>query len=126
VRYTLLLNDYISVVVLVRSIALLKGKGKKVKAKTEPLQLRWLWRKNSFWVWNLGCIWRYEIFEYDVWAFLIVELVMGYFIALYSNASYATDGLGLSQRQGAALQSILAAGQVLGRPLVGQALDMAG
>ncbi|KAM0417247.1 hypothetical protein ACHAPT_012758 [Fusarium lateritium] len=52
--------------------------------------------------------------------------VMGYFIALYSNASYATDGLGLSQRQGAALQSILAAGQVLGRPLVGQALDMAG
>ncbi|KAM6528954.1 hypothetical protein FALCPG4_009906 [Fusarium falciforme] len=35
-------------------------------------------------------------------------------------------GLCLSQRQGAALQSILATGQVFGRPLVGQALDMAG
>ncbi|RTE80623.1 hypothetical protein BHE90_004869 [Fusarium euwallaceae] len=84
-------------------------KGKKVEARTEPLQLHWLWHKNFFWVWTWGAFG-----------------VMGYFIALYSNASYATDGLGLSQQQGAALQSILAAGQVLGRPLVGQALDTAG
>ncbi|RSL68641.1 hypothetical protein CEP54_002740 [Fusarium duplospermum] len=109
VRYTLLLNGCISAIVLVPSIAFLKDKGKKVEAKTEPLQLHWLWHKNFFWVWTWGAFG-----------------VMGYFIALYSNASYATDGLGLSQQQGAALQSILAAGQVLGRPLVGQALDMAG
>ena len=51
---------------------------------------------------------------------------MGYFIALYSLASYATDGLGLSQMQGAGLQSILAAGQMIGRPLCGQALDLCG
>jgi hypothetical protein len=48
---------------------------------------------------------------------------MGYFIALYSLASFATDGLGLSQTEGAALQSILSAGQVIGRPLLGMAFE---
>jgi MFS family permease len=52
--------------------------------------------------------------------------VMGYFVALYSLASYATDGVGLSQTKGAALQSILAAGQMIGRPLCGLALDKGG
>ena len=51
---------------------------------------------------------------------------MAYFVAIYSLASFATGGLGLSQTQGAALQSILAAGQVVGRPLVGFALDKGG
>jgi MFS family permease len=49
-----------------------------------------------------------------------------YFIALYSLASFATYGLGLSQTQGAALQSILAASQALGRPAWGLALDAGG
>lgn len=51
---------------------------------------------------------------------------MGYFIAIYSLATYSTNGLGLSQTQGAALQSILAAGQVVGRPAAGWLLDAIG
>ena len=51
---------------------------------------------------------------------------MAYFVALYSLASFATHGLGLSQTQGAALQSILSAGQMIGRPLTGLALDLGG
>ena len=51
---------------------------------------------------------------------------MGYFIAIYSLATYSTSGLGLSQTQGAALQSILAAGQIIGRPSAGWAMDKIG
>lgn len=51
---------------------------------------------------------------------------MGYFIMLYSMAPYATNGIGLSQTQAAALQSILAAGLMIGRPLTGFVLDLGG
>jgi MFS family permease len=49
-----------------------------------------------------------------------------YFIALYSLASFATHALGLTQTQGAALQSILSAAQMLGRPAWGIGLDYGG
>lgn len=49
-----------------------------------------------------------------------------YFTSIYSLASFATSGLGLSQQQGAALESILAAGQMLGRPAWGLSLDRGG
>lgn len=49
-----------------------------------------------------------------------------YFIAIYSLASFATSALGLSQGQGAALQSILSAAQMLGRPVWGISLDHGG
>jgi MFS family permease len=52
--------------------------------------------------------------------------VLMYFIALYSLASFATYGLGLSQTQGAALQSILSAAQMIGRPAWGIGLDYGG
>lgn len=51
---------------------------------------------------------------------------MGYFMALYSVASYATDGIGLSQTEAAAAQSLLASGLMIGRPLTGLALDKGG
>lgn len=51
---------------------------------------------------------------------------MGYCIAMYTIASYATGGLGLSQTQAAALQSLLAAGFLVGRPLTGLLLDVGG
>jgi MFS family permease len=57
---------------------------------------------------------------------LIIASVMAYFIALYSMASFATHALNFSQTQGAALQSILAAGQMVGRPIWGLALDRVG
>lgn len=52
--------------------------------------------------------------------------MIAYFIAIYSMAAMATDGLGLSQSSGAILQSILGAGQMVGRPLWGLALDRGG
>ena len=52
--------------------------------------------------------------------------VIAYFVAIYSLASFATSGLGLTQTQGAALQSILAGGQAIGRPSVGFLLDKGG
>ena len=51
---------------------------------------------------------------------------MGYFIALYSVASYATDGIGLSQTEAAAVQSLMASGLMIGRPLTGFALELGG
>jgi MFS family permease len=52
--------------------------------------------------------------------------VIAYFIAVYSMVSMATDGLGISQSRGAVLQSLLGAGQMIGRPLWGFALDRGG
>lgn len=52
--------------------------------------------------------------------------MIAYFIAIYSLASFATSALGLSQGQGAALQSILSAGQMIGRPAWGFLLDKGG
>lgn len=52
--------------------------------------------------------------------------MIAYFIAIYSLASFSTSAIGLSQTQGAALQSILAAGQMIGRPAWGWALDKGG
>jgi MFS family permease len=57
---------------------------------------------------------------------VLFPTVMGFFITVFSLASYANDALGLSQTKAAALQSILSAGQMLGRPLVGLGLDYAG
>lgn len=51
---------------------------------------------------------------------------MGYFIAIYTLASYCTAALGLSQKQGGAVQSIVVAGQLFGRPMWGQLMDKGG
>ncbi len=52
--------------------------------------------------------------------------MIGYFVALYSLAAFASSGLGLTQKQASTLQSILAAGQMVGRPLCGFLLDLIG
>lgn len=51
---------------------------------------------------------------------------MSFYVALYSIAIFATDGLGLTQAQGAVVQSLLAAGLMIGRPLAGVVLDKFG
>jgi MFS family permease len=51
---------------------------------------------------------------------------MSFYITLYSIAVYATDGLGLSQAEGGVVQSLLAAGVMVGRPLAGFILDKFG
>lgn len=51
---------------------------------------------------------------------------MSFFISLFTLALYATDGLGLSQQQGAIVQSVLAASMLVGRPICGLASDRYG
>jgi fucose permease len=52
--------------------------------------------------------------------------MFGFTVSLYTLGTYSTSGLGLSQAKGASLQSILAAGQMVGRPLSGLAMDRFG
>lgn len=61
-----------------------------------------------------------------VLAALRLTPVIAYFVGLYSLASFATSGLGLSQKKGASLQSILSAAQMIGRPTWGFLLDRGG
>jgi MFS family permease len=127
VKYTLIMNGCISAVVLVPCLVLLKGRT-AVNVRVEPLQVKWFVHSTFFWVWTwgffAGMIKGYSLSEAS--KLIHIYVAMAYFIAIYSLAPYATDGIGLSQTQGAALQSILAGGQIIGRPLIGLALDKGG
>ncbi|KAH8900509.1 MFS general substrate transporter [Thozetella sp. PMI_491] len=109
VKYALICSGCVSAAVLFPAIFLLKERTKELKAKNAPLKVSFLWHAGFVWVWTWGAF-----------------SMMGYFIALYSLATYSTDGLGLSQTQGAGLQSLLAAGQMIGRPLCGLVMDLGG
>lgn len=52
--------------------------------------------------------------------------VVAYTVALFTVATYATEGLSLSQTKGSNVQALLAAGQMIGRPLCGILLDRYG
>lgn len=52
--------------------------------------------------------------------------MFGYVIGLFTLPTYATQALRLTQSQGAALQAVLSAAQMIGRPCVGLTLDLAG
>ncbi|KAM0746000.1 UM00103-like protein [Meredithblackwellia eburnea MCA 4105] len=108
VKWALIINGCASLVVLTPSVLLLKSR-KSVQAKNEPLQLKWIFHPGFFWVWTWGALG-----------------MIGNLVALYTLVSFATNGLGLSQAQGAALQSMLAGGQVIGRPLCGYLTDKGG
>ncbi|ORX40302.1 UM00103-like protein [Kockovaella imperatae] len=109
VKWSLVINGLISISVLLPAAFLLRARDQHVGMRSHPLKISYLWHPGYMWV----CLWG---------AFSI----MAYFVAIYSLASFATSGLGLTQTQGAALQSILAAGQAIGRPCVGWALDKGG
>lgn len=49
-----------------------------------------------------------------------------YAIGIYTVPTFATQGLGMSQKDGSTLQSLLAVGQIVGRPLSGYFLDKVG
>lgn len=109
-KWTLVTNGLISLAVLTPCIILMKSTAAgATKARRQPLELSWLWHP------GFGFVWTYGAFG-----------MIGYFVAVYSLATYATDGLGMSQKRASALQSILAAGQMIGRPLCGVALDRLG
>lgn len=58
VRYTLIINGCISAIVLVPAIAMMKSRTEELQARTEPLELRWLWDTRFFWIWTWGAIAR--------------------------------------------------------------------
>ncbi|ODN95882.1 hypothetical protein L198_04501 [Cryptococcus wingfieldii CBS 7118] len=109
VKWALIVNGLISAALLTPGLFLFKGRHKQMKARQAPLEFKWLWHQGFVWVWLWGAF-----------------TIMSYFIAIYSLASFATHAIGLSQTQGAALQSILSAGQMIGRPLWGYFLDTGG
>lgn len=84
--------------------------------------------RGFIWVWIWGglassCI-QYE--QLHKTKLTISLTVMSYYVALYSIAIFATNGLGFSQAQGAMIQSLLAAGLMIGRPIAGFVLDKFG
>lgn len=94
---------------LVPAIFLLRTRHTAVKARNVAFQPSFILHPGYRWV--------------LLWAALAM---MSYFIGIYTIASFASDGLGLSQTQAAAVQSILAVGQIVGRPALGFLLDWGG
>ena len=108
-KWAYIINGLISLAVLIPCIILIKSRSKLIDAKFETLKWSYFVHPGLVYIW--------------IWAFFCQ---IGYFIALYSNSTFATQGLGLSQTKGAALQSILSAGQMIGRPIIGLSLDRFG
>lgn len=125
VKWSLIINGLISLVVLTPCVLLFRSRHKQVGSRSATFQLKWLVHPGYIWVilWGFTCRechFRIEQIEYAD------QIVLMYFIALYSLASFATYALGLSQTQGAALQSILSGAQMIGRPAWGLSLDYGG
>ncbi|KIH90276.1 hypothetical protein SPBR_00483 [Sporothrix brasiliensis 5110] len=108
-KKALIVNGAISAAVLIPCLCLLRRGPMDTSRRLELPQLRWLYHPGYIWVWT--------------WGF---SALMSYCIAMYTIASYASGGLGLSQTQAAALQSLLAVGFLVGRPLTGLLLDVGG
>ncbi len=130
-KYALICNGIVSLVVLFPCITMMKstepqtlrflpsrfrpkasntaGVKPVAKIKKNPLEVKWIIHPGYSFILLFG-----------------VFSMIGYFVALYSLAAFASSGLGLSQKQASTLQSILAAGQMIGRPLCGFLLDLVG
>jgi MFS family permease len=111
----------------------MKPKIRESGARSEPLQLSWLFHRGFVWVWIWGALASmYYLPEVSVSVSvssnvrLTFGTVMSFNVALYSLAIFATDALDLSQTSGVIVQSLLAAGLVVGRPLAGLLLDKFG
>ncbi|KAF8461805.1 major facilitator superfamily domain-containing protein [Gautieria morchelliformis] len=108
-KWAFFINALISLAILVPVIFLLKSRVRIIQAKFEPIQYQMLLHPGFLYVW--------------LWGFFIN---LGYILALYTLATYSTSGLGFTQAQGSSLQAILAAGQMVGRPIAGTVMDRFG
>lgn len=108
-RLAFVINGLISLAVMIPVFFLLRSRSKLIGANFKAFEFRMLGHPGFIWV--------------VLWA---TFAMLGYIVALFTLASYATAGLGLSQAQGAAVQSCLSAGMILGRPLCGIVLDRYG
>ncbi|EIW66665.1 hypothetical protein TREMEDRAFT_34616 [Tremella mesenterica DSM 1558] len=109
VRYTLILNGLLCSALTIPAVLIIRGRHEQLGARSQSLELKWLAHKGFIWVFIWGSM-----------------TMLAYYVTLYSIPSYATSALSLTQKQGAALQSILSAGQMIGRPTVGLNLDRFG
>lgn len=109
IKWAYIINGLISLVVLVPACFLMKARIKKTEGGWQPLQLSWFLQ--PAFALTFG------------WASLSM---IGYIIGLFTLPTFATQALGLSQSQGAAVQAVLSAAQMIGRPAVGLTLDYAG
>ena len=91
------------------ALILSSGRAKPLKVRFEPFKIE-LFRNRGF----LSVVW---------WG---VFIQLAYATCIYSIPAYATQGLGLSQKQGSTLQSLLSVGQLVGRPIAGLLLDKIG
>ncbi|EST09734.1 Major facilitator superfamily [Kalmanozyma brasiliensis GHG001] len=127
-QYALICNGIVSLVVLFPCITLMKSTEPQTlriipsrfrkttelpptaaRIRKNPLELKWLVHPGYAFVLLFG-----------------VFSMVGYFVAIYSLAAFASSGLGLTQAQASTLLSILAAAQMVGRPLCGFLLDLVG
>jgi len=108
-RWAFFIDAFISLAVLVPSVFLLKSRVYFIDAKFEPIQYQFLWHPGFVYVW--------------LWGFISP---FGFLISLFTLGTFSTSGLGLSQAQASSLQSILSAGQMIGRPAAGLVMDRFG
>ncbi|EJU02339.1 MFS general substrate transporter [Dacryopinax primogenitus] len=108
-RWAFIINAFVTLVVLTPSVLLMR-----VRTETHVTMFRF---RDLHWFAHKGFSWVL------LWTFTIL---LGSTIAVVSVPTYATAGLGLTQAQGASLQAIMAASQIVGRPLTGLFLDRVG
>jgi len=108
-RVAFFINAGITLVLQVPAIFMYRTRASHAAAKLAPMELKWMVHPGARWVFG--------------WAFLSM---LGNQIALFSLATYSTQGLGLSQTKGANLQAIMAGGMIAGRPAIGLLLDRYG
>lgn len=104
-------SGLISLALLIPSTLLLRSRTKQLNAKFSPLRLTLLAD------YGFACVCSFAFFSGapgSAWSQtrLIVMAVLAYVTCIFSLATYATQGLGLSQGQAATLQAVLATGQV--------------
>lgn len=109
VRISYIINGVIIFVVLTPTTFLFKPRMRIINPKPKPV--------------NWGLLRNGGVVMLCLWAFFVM---LGYMIPLLSVAIYSTAGIGLTQAQGASIQAIMAAGQLVGRPSLGLVLDFFG
>ncbi|CAG7846083.1 Probable transporter MCH2 [Serendipita indica DSM 11827] len=110
VRIAYLINGLVVFVMLTPTTLLFRPRMRVLHPRFKPVRPG-LWKKFP------GLIFI------GLWSFFIM---LGYLIPLLTIATYSTQAVGLSQAQGASIQAMLAAGQLIGRPGLGLALDRFG
>ncbi|BEI88111.1 uncharacterized protein CcaverHIS019_0108290 [Cutaneotrichosporon cavernicola] len=108
-RWACVINGCISAAGLIPAILFFKTRSTKLKVRFEPFQISFF--KNPGFI--CMCFWGGFI-------------LFAYAIGIYTIPLYAVQGLGMTQKDGSTLQSLLAVGQIVGRPLSGYFLDKVG